>query len=173
MVLTNWIVEEPDPKLCLGIDMIDPLKLDFEDVSWICSSVMKQYRDEFNDLAGFIDRTTYLIKKNRYRLPKKKNNLVYSEVVKGYKPPIPRAPRGVIEPEGSPPPINEKVNDTRVAYPIYRNNYPKTPTSFPNNPEQFIEINTNKPLSFNKIPFIKKPNLRRPIIPSSDACIIN
>jgi len=168
MVLTEWIVKEPNSNLRLSIDRIDPQKLDFEDVSWICSSVMKQYRDEFNALPGFIDRATYLIKKNRYRLPKKKHN-------KAYKAPTLKK---VIEPEGSPPPINDKVNDTRAPYPIYNNNYkvyPKTPTICPANPEHFIEINTKKSLPFNKSPFIKKPRFKRnnADVNNSEACIIN
>ena len=172
MVLTMWIVKEPDSNLRLSIDRIDPQKLDFEDVSWICSSVMKQYRDEFNALPGFIDRAAYLVQRNRYRLPKKKKNNVYSEVVKGYKAPTPRT---TIEPEGYPPPINDKVNDTRAPYPIYNNHYPKTPTICPANPEQFIEINTKKSIPFNKIPFIKKPRFKRnkPDVNNSEACILN
>jgi len=168
MVLTKWIVEDPDPELLLSIDRIDPLKLDFEDISWICSSVMKQYRDEFNGIPGFIDRAAYLVQRNNYRLPKKKKKNIYSGVVKGYKIPTPQK---VIEPEGYPPPINE----IRAPYPIYRNNYPKTPTICPANPEQFIEINTKKSLPFNKIPFIKKPRFKRnnADVNNSEACIIN
>ena len=51
-MLVNWIVPEPDHKLRLTLDQIDVNELGFEDIAWICSSVMKQYRDEFNALDG-------------------------------------------------------------------------------------------------------------------------
>jgi hypothetical protein len=84
MVLTKWIVPEPDPKLRLTLDQIDISVLDFEDVSWICSSAMKQHRDEFNELHGFIDRTVMLVLENKKRLPKKRNQYIYPTIVKGY-----------------------------------------------------------------------------------------
>ena len=54
MVLTKWIVPEPNPDLKLSIDTIDYKKLDYEDLRWIYSSTMKKYYREFCNLKGFV-----------------------------------------------------------------------------------------------------------------------
>ena len=128
-MLVEWIVPEPDPKLRLTLDQIDISTLDFEDVSWICSSTMKQYRDEFNALDGFIDRVVKLIREDPTKMKGKRQ--AYAKVVRGY-------------------PVREDIN--YIPNPSY-----KTPTVFPTYPEQFIEINTQKSLPYKKIPFIRKP----------------
>ena len=128
-MLVEWIVPEPDPKLRLTLDQIDIAKLDFEDVSWICSSTMKQYRDEFNALDGFIDRTVKLIREDPTKLKGKKQGR--AKIVRGY-------------------PVRDNIN--YIPNPSY-----KTPTVFPTNPEQFIEINTQESRIYKKIPFLKKP----------------
>tara|TARA_B100000780_G_C20747966_1_gene297138 strand:+ start:33 stop:413 length:381 start_codon:yes stop_codon:yes gene_type:complete len=71
MVLRTWIVPEPDPNLRLTIDLIDPSKLNYDDIYWIHSSVMKKYREEFINLPGLYDRTMYVIRehKERGRIP--------------------------------------------------------------------------------------------------------
>lgn len=71
MVLITWIVPEPDPNLRLTIDLIDPSKLNYDDIYWIHSPVMKKYREEFRNLPGFYDRTMYVIReyKERGRIP--------------------------------------------------------------------------------------------------------
>jgi len=84
MVLITWIVPEPDPNLRISIDHIDPSKLDYDDITWIHSSTMKQYREEFHDLEGFLDRSVQLIRGNKGKLPKKVSNSLYSSVIKGY-----------------------------------------------------------------------------------------
>ena len=54
MVLTKWIVPEPNPDLKLSIDTIDYKKLDYQDLRWIYSTKMKKYYREFCDLKGFV-----------------------------------------------------------------------------------------------------------------------
>ena len=137
-MLVTWIVPKPDPKLRLTLDQIDVDKLDFEDIAWICSSVMKQYRDEFNALDGFLDRSVHLIRENPEKM-RSKRRVVRTKVVKGY-------------------PVRNKAND-EIRNPSYDTS--KTPTIFPNNPERFIEIDTQKSLPYNKIPFLKKSTRQR------------
>ena len=62
---------EPDPNLRLTIDLIDPSKLNYDDIYWIHSPVMKKYREEFRNLPGFYDRTMYVIReyKEKGRIP--------------------------------------------------------------------------------------------------------
>ena len=129
-MLVNWIVPKPDPKLRLTLDQIDVNELGFEDIAWICSSVMKQYRDEFNALDGFLDRSVHLIRENPEKM-RRKRKVVRTKVVKGY-------------------PVRNPSYDTS-----------KTPTVFPNNPERFIELDTQKVLPYNKIPFLRIPNRQR------------
>ena len=125
--MTIWIVQEPDPILALTIDKIDPAKLDYEDVRWICSSTMKQYIDEFVRLQGFIERYRLFKKYEQEIIRKKEKEKEYHPIARSYQP--------------------------KDAPPIYT----KTPTIFPKNSENFIEIKTQKSLPFHKIPFIKKP----------------
>ena len=125
--MTIWIVQEPDPILALTIDKIDPAKLDYEDVRWICSSTMKQYIDEFIRLQGFIERYRLFKKYEQEIIRKKEKEKAYHPIARSY------------QPEDAP------------------SIYTKTPTIFPKNNEKFIEIKTQKSLPFHKIPFIKKP----------------
>ena len=75
MVLTNWIVPEPNPELALSISNIDYRKLDHTDCKWIYSSAMKKYHREFSELQGFITFAQRLFaidglkNKNRYVIP--------------------------------------------------------------------------------------------------------
>jgi hypothetical protein len=86
MTSTTWILSEPNPNLSLTINKIDPTKLDFDDIYWIYSSMMKQYIDEFNKLEGFIDIENRLIQENTIKLQKKR---IYKQVINSYKPSTP------------------------------------------------------------------------------------
>ena len=60
MVLRQWIVPEPDPKLILSVSQIDYTKLDYEDCRWIYSCRMRVHSKDFAKLKGFIDYATNL-----------------------------------------------------------------------------------------------------------------
>jgi len=125
--MTMWIVPEPDPSLAITVDKIDPAKLDYEDVRWICSSTMKQYIDEFARLQGFIERYRLFKKYEEEKIREKEKEKEYQPIVRAYQP-------------NEEPPI-----------------YTKTPAILPKNNGKYIEIKTKKSLPFHKIPFIKKP----------------
>ena len=43
-----WIIPDPDPKLKLTVDSIDPTTFNFDDIRWIYSSSMKKYNEATN-----------------------------------------------------------------------------------------------------------------------------
>ena len=60
MVLRQWIVPEPDPRLNLSVSQIDYTKLDYEDCLWIYSCRMSVHSNDFAKLKGFIEYATNL-----------------------------------------------------------------------------------------------------------------
>jgi len=64
MVLRNWIVPEPDPKLRLEVFDINIYTLNYEDIRYICSCTMKKYYHEFKILPGFINYANKLIEEH-------------------------------------------------------------------------------------------------------------
>ena len=56
-----WIVPEPDPRLSLRVTDIDICTLTYDDITYISSSSMKKYYEEFMELEGFGAYMKYLI----------------------------------------------------------------------------------------------------------------
>jgi Fe-S oxidoreductase len=94
-----WCVPEPDPSLALTVDKIDVSKLDYEDIIWICSATMKQYRDEFRKLQGFFERYQFF---KRYEEEVKREKV--KEKVKTY-----QAITDTYQPNASPVPVYSKT----------------------------------------------------------------
>ena len=152
MVLTKWIVPEPNPDLKLSIDTIDYKKLDYEDLRWIYSSTMKKYYREFCNLKGFVQYAERI-----FDLELLRRNSVNSHVnshVNGYltpklnesvrissaKPPLYKSPLYKSPPLYKPPPLH------KLPPPVE----PPPTLSYDRN----IILNTQKVLPTRKIPFI-------------------
>lgn len=81
MVLQEWIVPEPDPRLSLMVTDIDIYKLNYHDIRYIYSSTMKKYILEFQNLPNFINHTNTII--NAYE--KQKQNYISPPPIKRIK----------------------------------------------------------------------------------------
>ena len=141
MVLTKWIVPEPNPDLKLSIDTIDYKKLDYEDLRWIYSSTMKKYYREFCNLKGFVQYAERI-----FDLELLRRNSVNSHVnshVNGYLTPK----------------LNESVRISSAKPPLYKSPpLHKLPPPVEPPPtlsyDRNIALNTQKVLPTRKIPFI-------------------
>jgi len=167
MVLTKWIVPEPNPDLKLSIDTIDYKKLDYEDLRWIYSSTMKKYYREFCNLKGFVQYAERIFDLELSR----------RESVNSYT-------TGYLTPK-----INESIRISSAKPPLHKLPPPVEPPptiSYDRN----IVLNTQKVLPTRKIPFIGTtkrikdyentidkycPSSSNKVkeLKSSDACIVN
>ena len=174
MVLTKWIVPEPNPDLKLSIDTIDYKKLDYEDLRWIYSSTMKKYYREFCNLKGFVQYAERifdleLLRRepvnshvNGYLTPKINESVRISSA----KPPIHKSPLY------KSPPLHKLPSRHKLPPPVE----PPPTLSYDRN----IVLNTQKVLPTRKIPFLKKNDRSENIIRKysvkksnrSEACII-
>ena len=144
MVLTKWIVPEPNPDLKLSIDTIDYKKLDYEDLRWIYSSTMKKYYREFCNLKGFVQYAERI-----FDLELLRRKSVNSHV------------NGYLTPK-----LNESVRISSAKPPLHKPPLHKSPSlhKFPPPVEPLptisydrnIGLNTQKVLPTRKIPFLKK-----------------
>ena len=148
MVLTKWIVPEPNPDLKLSIDTIDYKKLDYEDLRWIYSSTMKKYYREFCNLKGFVQYAERI-----FDLELLRRNSVNSHVnshVNGYLTPK----------------LNESVRISSAKPPFHKPPLYKSPPLHKLPPpveppptisyDRNVGLNTHKVLPTRKIPFLKK-----------------
>ena len=74
MTSIKWIVPEPDPKLSLRVIDIDINKLNYQDIRFIYSSVMRKHIHEFEGLPGFRNMAEKIIedeKSNRLMIKNK------------------------------------------------------------------------------------------------------
>ena len=168
MVLTKWIVPEPNPDLKLSIDTIDYKKLDYEDLRWIYSSTMKKYYREFCNLKGFVQYAERI-----FDLELLRRKSVNSHV------------NGYLTPK-----LNESVRISSAKPPLHKPSLHKSPSLHKLPPpveppptlsyDRNIVLNTQKVLPTRKIPFLKKNDRSDNIIrkysvkrsDSSEACII-
>ena len=138
MVLTKWIIPEPNPELKLSIDIIDYKKLDYVDLRWIYSSTMKKYHREFCNLKGFVQ---YAEKIFNLELLRRK--------------PVNSRVNGYLTPK-----INESVRISPAKPPLHKlPSLHKLPTPVEPPPsisyDRNIVLNTQKVLPTRKIPFIR------------------
>ena len=132
MVLTKWIVPEPNPDLKLSIDTIDYKKLDYEDLRWIYSSTMKKYYREFCNLKGFVQYAERI-----FDLELLRRKSVNSHV------------NGYLTPN-----LNKSVRISSAKPPLHKLRPPVEPPptlSYDRN----IDLNTQKVLPKRKIPFLQ------------------
>jgi len=74
MTFIEWIVPEPDPNLSLRVQDIDINKLNYQDIRFIYSSVMRKHILEFDGLPGFRNMADKIIedeKSNRTMIKNK------------------------------------------------------------------------------------------------------
>ena len=96
MVLRQWIVPEPDPRLNLSVSQIDYTKLNYEDCYWIYSSKMRVHSKDFAKLKGFIDYATNLFDQEDIKRQEQKR--LEQERLEQIKQIIPPTPPSIGEP---------------------------------------------------------------------------
>ena len=111
MTFTKWIVPEPDPKLSLRVQDIDITLLNYGDIRFIYSSVMKKYIHEFEELLGFRKIVEKIIEDEKINRIMKKNKHCAEGI-----PPYNRKRVSSIK-------INRRPNETIINNPVY---YKKT-----------------------------------------------
>ena len=177
MVLTKWIVPEPNPDLKLSIDTIDYKKLDYEDLRWIYSSTMKKYYREFCNLKGFVQYAERI-----FDLELLRRNSVNSHVnshVNGYlTPKLNESVRisSAKSPHHKPPLHKSPLHKSPPLHKLPRPVEPPPTLSYDRN----VVLNTQKVSPTRKIPPLKKNDRSDNIIRKysvkksnrSEACII-